>query len=62
MANIAGWAVTWFAPKAAPWPRVSRPALLLVLVAVFCSVTALYLALLALGADPNWSTSAALQW
>ena len=54
--------MTWFAPKAAPWPRVSRPALLLGLVAVFCSVTALYLALLALGADPNWSTSAALQW
>ena len=54
--------MTWFAPKAAPWPRVARPALLLGLVGVFCSVTALYLALLALGADPNWSTSAALQW
>ena len=54
--------MTWFAPKAAPWPRVWWPALLLGLVAVFCSVTALYLALLALGADPNWSTSAALQW
>ena len=62
MANVAGWAVTWFAPKAASWPRVARPALLLGLVGVFCSVTALYLALLALGADPNWSTSAALQW
>ena len=44
------------------WMRMSRLRLLLILIAMFLSITAIHFISLALEVDPNWSITSAIQW
>ena len=44
------------------WQSYSRSAMVLVTLMMFVSVNVLYLTLLLINLDPNWSLSCALQW
>ena len=62
LGTVLGLAVAHSVSHNKTWLTYSRPALILLTFSLFLSVNILYLTLLSINMDPNWTLTYALQW